>query len=66
MSDQEKCDTLEGCIEVDQESLKNELRALTEEERMLILKEYEEKAQEYGVGMQEFKEFMKWFDELED
>ena len=66
MSDLEKCDTLEGCIDLDKEALKNELRALTEEERVLILKAYEEKAQEYGVGMQEFKEFMKWFDELED
>lgn len=66
MSDLESCDTLESCIEMDQEALKNELRSLTEEERMIILKEYEDKAQEFGVGMQEFNEFMKWFDQLED
>jgi len=63
---EEKCDTQEECIAFDKEALKNELLALTKAERMLIIEEYLRNAQQFGVGMKEFGEFMKWFDELED
>lgn len=65
MSENE-CDTHEECITTDKEFLKEELKALTKAERMIIIEEYRKRAQEYGVGMKEFSEFMRWFDELED
>ena len=63
---EEECDTQKECIEFDKESLKQELQALTKSERMLIIDEYLRNAHQFGVGMKEFSEFMKWFDELED
>lgn len=63
---EDRCDTQEACIDLDKQNFKEELRGLTKAERVLIIEEYKKKAQDYGVGMKEFSEFMKWFDELED
>lgn len=63
---EEECDNQEDCIAFDKESLKIELLALTKAERMIIIEEYLRNAHQFGVGMKEFGEFMKWFDELED
>lgn len=64
MSDE--CFTQDECIKIDKEALKNELSSLTNVERRLIIKMYKAKVKEYGIGIKEYSEFMKFFDELED
>jgi len=60
------CDTDEECIFIDKDTFRNELRALTSDQKMFIIGEYEKLAQEHGVSMREFNSFMLYFDELED
>lgn len=59
-------DTHKTCIDIDLDWLKNELKGLTKEERCIILEEYSKLVQDYGVGMREYKEFIKVFERLED
>ncbi len=57
---------LKDNINLDIEWLKKELEDLTIEERCLILDEYIERTQKYGVGILEYKAFVEAFDKLED
>jgi hypothetical protein len=58
--------TLEERIELDKDLIKNELEGLTKEQRGIILKEYQEMVLAYGVGVKEYKEFVRFFDEFEE
>lgn len=62
----DRCDTQSECINLDLDWLKSELKGLTKHERRLILNEYAERVEHYGVGMTEYKAFVKAFNELED
>lgn len=57
---------LKECIGIDLEWLKKELEDLTTEERCLILDEYIERAQRYGIGIREYKAFVEVFDNMEE
>jgi len=55
--------TFDDCVELDFEWLKNELKHLTREQRVLILTEYGAKVKDYGVGIAEYQRFTRLFDE---
>jgi hypothetical protein len=58
-------DDLKECIDLDLEWLKKELEDLTIEQRCIILDEYIERIQKYGIGITEYKAFVEAFDDLE-
>lgn len=60
------CDTQKNCIELDLSWVKKELEGLTKRQRCLILDEYAERVKHYGIGITEYKAFVKAFNELED
>lgn len=60
------CDTQQECINQDLDWVKDALRPLTTPQRRLILKEYAELVANYGIGITEYKAFIKAFDELEE
>ena len=62
----DECDTHKECIEMDIDWVKDELRGLTKAQRRIILQKYADMVQDYGIGMKEYKAFMKAFDELEE
>ena len=57
-------DAVDDLIEIDKNSLREELLALTTEERVLIIEEYMEMVKSYGVGMKEYEAFIRFFDEI--
>jgi len=57
---------LKDCIDLDIEWLKKELEDLTIEERSIILDEYIERMEGYGIGIFEYKAFVEVFNEMED
>jgi hypothetical protein len=57
---------LKDCIELDLDWLKKELEDLTIEQRCIILDEYIERTQKYGVGIVEYKAFVEAFNNLEE
>ena len=62
----EECHTQDDLIESDLNWLKGELTLLTKEEKMLILKEYEENLVAYGIGMREYTAFVEAFNQLRE
>jgi len=57
---------LKEYINLDLDWLKKELEDLTTEQRCIILDEYIERTQRYGVGIMEYRAFVEAFDRLED
>lgn len=62
----EEGDDLKECIDLDIDWLKKELEDLTIEQRCIILDEYIERTQKYGVGITEYKAFVEAFDKIEE
>lgn len=60
------CNASREYIEADLEWVKDALRPLTTLQRRLILQEYAILVKDYGIGIAEYKAFVKAFDELED
>jgi hypothetical protein len=58
--------TLDECIALDLDWLKDELKDLTKEQRRLILAQYAKLVYDHQIGMKEYQTFVKAFDELED
>jgi riboflavin synthase len=48
-------------IRIDRKAVKDELKDLTTEQRRIILEEYQEMVLAYGVGVKEYKEFVRFF-----
>jgi hypothetical protein len=62
----EEREDLKECIDLDLDWLKKELEDLTIEQRCIILDEYIERTQKYGVGIVEYKAFVEAFNNLEE
>jgi hypothetical protein len=61
----EDCFTHDDCMEEDFIWLKNELKTLTKSDRVLMLQEYADQVQSYGVGVKEYQAFVSVFNDLE-